>query len=191
LKNGQTAFVVGYISNPIPRCERRQNVASCVIYTDVMTDVGFCDNDRQSTLIIVFLQKKVMGIFDKLFGGNENFQSEDTAIQIPWKQLTSIDQLDSLVEESKSIPVAIFKHSTSCGISRMVIKQFESQYDFEVAQLQPYYLDLKAYRAVSNEIAARFQIMHESPQMLLIKNGTLVYADSHGAISVGALKAKI
>lgn len=132
-----------------------------------------------------------MGIFDKLFGGNENVEKEGDTKQIPWKQLTAIDQLDTLVEESKSIPVAIFKHSTSCGISRMVIKQFESQYDFEPSQLQPYYLDLKAYRAVSIEIASRFQIMHESPQMLLIKNGSLVYADSHGAISVDALKAKI
>lgn len=132
-----------------------------------------------------------MGIFDKLFGSTGNEAQADEAKQIPWKQLTALEQLDSLVEESKSKPVAIFKHSTTCGISRMAIKQFEAQYDFEPSELQPYYLDLKAYRAISNEIAARFQIMHESPQMLLIKNGTLVYADSHGGISVGALRAKL
>lgn len=132
-----------------------------------------------------------MGIFNKLFGSNENAPQEANVQQIPWKQLTALNQLDSIVEESKSIPVAIFKHSTTCGISRMVIKQFESQYDFEPSELQPYYLDLKAYRDVSNEIAARFQIMHESPQMLLIKNGSLVYADSHGGISAGALKARL
>ncbi|MBE16114.1 MAG: bacillithiol system redox-active protein YtxJ [Cytophagaceae bacterium] len=135
-----------------------------------------------------------MGLFDSIFGNPQgqdaNKKSSDTQ-QLPWTILNRSEQLDELVENSQSTPVAIFKHSTSCGISRMVLKQFESEYDIPSNTLQPVYLDLKAYRAVSNTIAQRFGIRHESPQLLLLKNGNVVYSDSHGAISVAALKAHL
>ena len=132
-----------------------------------------------------------MGIFNKLFGGNEGEKENVAQKTIPWKMLTQLSQLEEIVTESQSKPVVIFKHSTSCGISRMVLKQFESQYNFEVYEIQPYYLDLKAYRDVSNEVGYKFQVMHQSPQLLLIKNGTSVYADSHGAISVSTLRGHL
>lgn len=125
-----------------------------------------------------------MGVFDGLFGSKEPKQPKP---EIPWKPLTEVSQLDVIMEDSKAKPVAIFKHSTTCGISRMALRQIESSYDIPANQLDIYYLDLKAYRAVSNEIAARFQVMHQSPQMLVIKNGTAVYNDSHGGINVPSL----
>lgn len=130
-----------------------------------------------------------MGIFNSMFGGNKEPQEEK--VQMPWKQLTELSQLDEIAKASESKPQAIFKHSTTCGISRMVIRQLESQYDIDASQLDIYYLDLKAYREVSNEVGYRFQVMHQSPQMILIKNGTAVYADSHGAIDAAVLKAKL
>lgn len=130
-----------------------------------------------------------MGMFNSLFGGNKEPKAEKEAL--PWKRLTSLGQLDQIAKDSKSKPVAIFKHSTTCGISRMVLRQLESQYDIDPAHLDLYYLDLKAYREVSNEVAIRFQVLHQSPQMILIKNGTAVYADSHGNIHAGALAAKL
>lgn len=133
-----------------------------------------------------------MGIFDSIFGnsqGTDAHKESDKAQKLPWTTLNRIEQLDELVENSKTTPVAIFKHSTTCGISRMVLKQFESEYDIPIDALQAVYLDLKAFRAISNEIAERFGIRHESPQLLLLKNGNVVYSDSHGAISVAALKA--
>lgn len=135
-----------------------------------------------------------MGIFDSLFGNSQDKNSpnpDKTATTLAWTSLNRIEQLDQLVEDSNRRAVVIFKHSTSCGISRMVLKQFESEYDIEPGVLQPVYLDLKAYREVSNAIADRFGIRHESPQLLLIKNGTAVYSESHGGITVAALKEHI
>eukprot|EP00325_Prymnesiales_sp_UTEX-LB-985_P032478 CAMPEP_0174721072 /NCGR_PEP_ID=MMETSP1094-20130205/35258_1 /TAXON_ID=156173 /ORGANISM="Chrysochromulina brevifilum, Strain UTEX LB 985" /LENGTH=129 /DNA_ID=CAMNT_0015921685 /DNA_START=12 /DNA_END=401 /DNA_ORIENTATION=+ len=125
-----------------------------------------------------------MGVFNGLFGSKE---SKEPKPEIPWKPLTEVSQLDVIIEDSKVKPVAIFKHSTTCGISRMALRQIESSYDVPANQLDIYCLDLKAYRAVSNEIAARFQVMHQSPQMIVIKNGVAVYNDSHGGINVPAL----
>jgi bacillithiol system protein YtxJ len=130
-----------------------------------------------------------MGIFNSMFGGDKEPKEEKAPM--PWKQLTTLAQLDQIAKDSETKPQAIFKHSTTCGISRMVIRQLESQYDIDPNQLDIYYLDLKAYREVSNEVGYKFQVIHQSPQMILIKNGTAVYADSHGAISAQALAEKI
>lgn len=132
-----------------------------------------------------------MGLFGKLFSTSDENSNKEDRMPIPWKRLTSVDQLNTIVKSSKTKPVAIFKHSTTCGISGMVYRGLESQYDIPEEQLDIYYLDLKAYREVSNEVAARFQVWHESPQMILIKNGQTVYHDSHGAITVPALRSHI
>ena len=130
-----------------------------------------------------------MGLFNKVFGKGTQEPKEERVL--PWKHLTSLDQLDQIATDSKSKPVAIFKHSTTCGISRMVLRGLEADYDIDASQLDFYYLDLKAYRNVSNEIAARFQVWHESPQIILIKNGTAVYNASHSAVNVVGLKEKV
>ena len=65
----------------------------------------------------------------------------------------------------------------------MVKNQFEEAYDLDKNDLDLYYLDLLNYRDISNEIAAKFQVMHESPQVLVIKNGVAVAHQSHGAIN--------
>lgn len=130
-----------------------------------------------------------MGIFNSMFGGNKEPQEEKAPM--PWKQLTTLAQLDQIAKDSETKPVAIFKHSTTCGISRMVIRQLESQYDIDPNHLDIYYLDLKAYRQVSDEVGYKFQVIHQSPQLILIKNGTAVYAESHGSINAHALAEKL
>jgi len=125
-----------------------------------------------------------MGVFNGLFGSKE---PKEPTPEIPWKPLTEVNQLDTIIKDSSVKPVAIFKHSTSCGISRMALKQLESSYDVPANQLDIYYLDLNVYRDVSNEIASRFQVTHQSPQILVIKNGIAVYNESHGGINVPAL----
>lgn len=104
-----------------------------------------------------------------------------------WKQLTSVSQLDEIVERSKETPVLIFKHSTRCSISSMARFRLEDDWDFPASDLEPYYLDLIAFRNVSQAIADRFSIHHESPQVLLIRNGECTYDASHLDISVGEL----
>ncbi len=122
-----------------------------------------------------------MSIFNKIFGSNESSSEEKKVI--PWNQLNSIEQLNIIKEESKTMPVAIFKHSTRCGISRMVINQFESNFAIETDNLKLYYLDLLNHRDVSNEVGYTFQVMHQSPQLIVVKNGETVAHASHYEIN--------
>lgn len=131
-----------------------------------------------------------MGIFNSLFGGKTSEEKEEKQA-LPWQELKTLAQLDTIAEVSKTRPVAIFKHSTTCGISRMALRSFEAQYGIDHNQMDLYYLDLKAYRQVSDEVGYRFQVMHQSPQLILIKNGTAVYHDSHGSINAAVLESKL
>lgn len=126
-----------------------------------------------------------MGIFNNLFGGSSEPKEEK---QLPWIALTSLDQLATIAEKSKTKTQLIFKHSTRCGISRMVINQFTDAYSFNEDDVDLYYLDLLNYRDVSNEVGYKFQVLHQSPQLLVIKNGITVAHESHGAINGLALE---
>jgi bacillithiol system protein YtxJ len=107
---------------------------------------------------------------------------------VPWKLLSDVSQLDEILEESKSKPVGIFKHSTRCGISKMVLRGFEREYDLDDEKASIYMLDLLNYRSISNEIAAKFQVFHESPQFIVLENGQTKNHASHQSISVDQLK---
>jgi len=128
-----------------------------------------------------------MGIFN-LFGKKENNTTPKETKQIPWLKLSSLDQLDEIAEASKTIPVAIFKHSTTCGISRMVLRNFENDYGIDANKMKLYYLDLHSFRDVSNEVGYKFQVIHQSPQLLVIKNGEAVYHASHHSILANELE---
>jgi len=129
-----------------------------------------------------------MGLFDKVFGG-EKGTSEKKENNVPWNPLTEISQLDELEKLSENKTVAIFKHSTTCGISRMVLKNFEADYEQQLNDsVDLYFLDLKAHRDISNGIAEKFSVRHESPQMVVLKNREVVHHSSHQAISVDKLK---
>ncbi|GAA4970214.1 bacillithiol system redox-active protein YtxJ [Algibacter aquimarinus] len=121
-----------------------------------------------------------MGFFSKVFGGSGEAKEEKV---LPWIALNDLKQLSEIESKSKTKTQVIFKHSTRCGISRMVMNQFIDAYSLTEKDLDLYYLDLLSNRDISNEIAAKFQVMHESPQLLVIKNGVVVAQDSHGAIN--------
>jgi|SRR5690554_2983588 len=127
-----------------------------------------------------------MGFFDK-FKSQRDIAKEEI-VEVPWQVLGRLEQLDTIVDESKSKPVAIFKHSTRCGVSRGVLKTFEKNYSLSKDQLSLYFLDLLANRDISNEIAARFKVHHESPQIVVIKNGAVVHHDSHNGIQASDLE---
>ncbi|WP_417860601.1 bacillithiol system redox-active protein YtxJ [Winogradskyella sediminis] len=120
-----------------------------------------------------------MGIFNKLFSGSSEPKDEKI---LPWQELNAISQLNTIVEKSKSKTQLIFKHSTRCGISRMVMNQFVASYDLEL-DADLYYLDLLSFRDVSNEVGYKFQVMHQSPQLLVIKNGVVVANANHGGVN--------
>lgn len=120
-----------------------------------------------------------MGLLNKIFGGTGEPKTEKI---LPWLDLNSVEQLVHIEEESVRKTQVIFKHSTRCGISRMVMSQFVDAFELDV-NLDLYYLDLLSYRDVSNEVGYKFQVLHESPQLLVLKNRVVVAHASHGAIN--------
>ena len=128
-----------------------------------------------------------MGIFDKIFKSEQDIAKEEI-IKVPWKEITSIEMLEDISQGSYERPAAILKHSTSCGISRMVLRQFEKDYNIDADKIDLYFLDLLRYREISNKIASRFNVPHESPQLIILKEGKVVYDTSPGAIAAESLK---
>ncbi|WP_299392428.1 bacillithiol system redox-active protein YtxJ [uncultured Gelidibacter sp.] len=128
-----------------------------------------------------------MGLFDKLFNAsssaNKGGDAAKSSGELSWIDLNTMEQLEEIKERSKTKPQFIFKHSTRCGISRMVMSQFKKDYQLEETAADLYYLDLLNHRNISNAIAEQFNVMHESPQLLVVKNGVVVKHDSHGAIN--------
>ena len=104
-----------------------------------------------------------------------------------WNELTGLEQLEAIINQSEEQPVLIFKHSTRCSISRFALKQFENEFDLQ-DKIAPYYLDLLNHRDISNEIAFQFKVQHQSPQILLVKNRVVVYHSSHENIDANELK---
>ncbi len=99
-----------------------------------------------------------------------------------WISLEAQQQLDSIqANQGYSI---IFKHSTRCSVSLMAKKKFELDWDSLPSNTPIYFLDLLKFRDLSNSIAAIFKVHHESPQLLLIKNGACIFESSHSDISV-------
>jgi bacillithiol system protein YtxJ len=129
-----------------------------------------------------------MSFLKNIFGSSENQNKSNS--KMDWEPLNDIAQLDEIVSLSNEKPVAVFKHSTRCSISRMALKQFENEFDFP-EKVTPYFLDLIAFREISNDIASRFGVQHQSPQLILIKNGKAVYNVSHSDIDAGALQSKL
>lgn len=121
-----------------------------------------------------------MGLLNKLFGNSGEVKEKKV---LPWIPLNELQQLNNIENKSTTKSQVIFKHSTRCGISSMVMRQFVNAYEFTEKDLDLYYLDLLNYRDISNEVASKFQVMHESPQLLIIKNGVVVVYDSHGGIN--------
>jgi bacillithiol system protein YtxJ len=129
-----------------------------------------------------------MSIFNSLFGNSE--EKKESTSKINWIPLTDLEQLNEIITLSNEKPVAIFKHSTRCSVSRFALKQFENQFDSADAT-DTYFLDLIEHRDVSNEIANRFQVVHQSPQLLLIKQGKSVYDASHSDIDAKDLAERL
>jgi bacillithiol system protein YtxJ len=109
-----------------------------------------------------------------------------------WNELTDAKHLEQLTKESHQQPIIIFKHSTSCSISRTALTRFERNWDeHEMKEVKPYFLDLLSYRKISNTISDQFSIEHESPQLLLIRNGSSIYDRSHFDIDYKSVKSEI
>ena len=105
-----------------------------------------------------------------------------------WIELTDLQQLEQIKEQSKLQPVVIFKHSTRCSISSMAKTRLEQ--DPLPDEVLFYYLDLITYRPVSSQIAEDFKVYHQSPQILIIKDGECTFNVSHYGITVEKIVAE-
>lgn len=99
-----------------------------------------------------------------------------------WIEITDEAQLTNVKDLSKAKPQLIFKHSTRCSISSMAKSRLERATAPEGIDF--YYLDLIKHRNLSQKVAETFDVSHESPQVLLIKNGACIYDESHSGISM-------
>ncbi|MBC6368205.1 bacillithiol system redox-active protein YtxJ [Algoriphagus sp. AK58] len=109
-----------------------------------------------------------------------------------WNKLTHSNQLEEIRSLSMEKPVLIFKHSTRCSISSMSLDRLLRNWkNGDEEKITPYYLDLIAYRSLSDQIEEEFGVPHESPQVLIVKNGIAVYDNSHFGISYPEIMAQL
>lgn len=102
-----------------------------------------------------------------------------------WKTLENETQLHHLIELSHTKTQVIFKHSTRCSISNVAKSRMDRA---NIDAIDFYYLDLIEHRQLSNLIAEKFSVHHESPQVLLIKNGECIFDESHTGINIEELE---
>ena len=103
-----------------------------------------------------------------------------------WIDLTTVSQLSDIKDRSKNKPQVIFKHSTRCSISGVAKSRLERASSPE--NIDFYFLDLIRNRDISNKIAEEFSVYHESPQVLVIKNGECIYDESHSGINMNDIE---
>ena len=107
-----------------------------------------------------------------------------------WNNIESKNQIDQIVKASHDKYQLIFKHSTTCPISSMAKMRLESKWDL-TDKVDTHFLDLLSYRPISNFIAESLEVHHESPQMILLRNGEVLLDSSHLDISVEEIKESI
>jgi len=114
-------------------------------------------------------------------------RSQNNNLHPNWKNLDSEEQFEEIIDRSFERPVMLFKHSTTCGISAGAKNRLESNWDVNPEIMDFFYLDLLSNRSISNLIAERLNVIHQSPQIILVKDGKAVYNTSHHAINTQAV----
>lgn len=97
-------------------------------------------------------------------------------------ELTDIAALQTILDASKEATQIIFKHSTTCSISSVALNRFKKSDNPPNADY--YIVDVKKQRDISNAIAEMLHVQHESPQVVVIKNGEAIYNESHLNIDI-------
>lgn len=121
-------------------------------------------------------------MFKKLFGSTPS--PEPAA----WETLSSPEQLDTLQAQSVEQPVLIFKHSTRCSVSSMALNRLQrATATLQEAGFRLVLLDLIRHRALSDQVAERLGVIHQSPQVIVLRDKKPVYDASHTDIQPDTL----
>ncbi len=105
--------------------------------------------------------------------------------------LSDVTELDAAIAESQTRPVLVFKHSRSCGISCEALDELRTHVDRAGAGAAYKLITVQSHRHVSDEVAARFGIRHETPQAILLRDGQPVWTASHFKITAHQLDAAV
>tara|TARA_B100001059_G_scaffold203108_1_gene211500 strand:+ start:1813 stop:2151 length:339 start_codon:yes stop_codon:yes gene_type:complete len=105
---------------------------------------------------------------------------------MPWIQLSSQESIEGFF--SHDTPQVIFKHSPRCGISAMVLRRFEASEVFKNSKERFWLLHVIENRAMSNALASEFNVRHESPQVLIVRKGKLLYHAAHSTIDANQIE---
>lgn len=122
-----------------------------------------------------------MGLFSS---GKSNTKKLD------WTKIETIEELERAIDTSHDHPAVFYKHSTRCSISSMALNRLESEWE-EGVHATLYFIDLIKNRAVSNALAEKVNVYHQSPQVIVIKESKSIYDASHSAISANEIIEKI
>jgi bacillithiol system protein YtxJ len=106
-----------------------------------------------------------------------------------WKNLEQLSALEEIDKASFTHPILIFKHSTRCSISDVAKARLDREDNLNGVDF--YYLDLIKHRDISNALAEKYNVHHESPQILLIHKGECVYDESHIGITMAEIKEQV
>ena len=102
-----------------------------------------------------------------------------------WIHLTDDERLKQIITKSQNKPQVIFKHSTRCSISAVALQRLQKV--SQPSDVDFYFLDLLSNRQLSNRVADVFKVNHESPQVLVIRDGECVFDESHLGISMNEI----
>ena len=108
-----------------------------------------------------------------------------------WNRLERPEQLKEIITESADNNILIFKHSTRCSISEAAKYRLDADLDALKSVYDVHYLDLLTYRDISKLVAERFDVIHQSPQVIVVQKGKPTYTASHYDIDVRDLMAQV
>ena len=117
-----------------------------------------------------------------------NFSKTPKKDPLPWVELTSVEQLNDVLQNIGEKPVLLFKHSTRCSISSMALNGFERNWTGEV-DCELYYLDLISHRDISQKIEELTGVIHQSPQAIVLKGKEIVYEATHSGIDARGIES--
>ena len=108
-----------------------------------------------------------------------------------WNTISTENEVLEIIETSAVKPQIIFKDSVSCGISAFAKERLTNDYGLIENIADFNYLDLLSHRAISNFIAAQLEVTHQSPQIIVLIDGKVIFRDSHHSIEAKKIAEKI